>query len=52
MYISTYIYSKIATNIIMGFKMLCQVGRRDQKLKNYSRYVTLKTIYLNVGFLI
>ena len=28
---------KIVTNILMGFKMSCQVGGRGQKFQNYSR---------------
>ena len=34
MYILTYnIYSKIVTDILMGFKISCQVGGRGQKFK-------------------
>ena len=28
---------KIVTNILMGFKISCQVGGRGQKFQNYSR---------------
>ena len=28
---------KIVTNILMGFKISCQVGGHGQKFKNYSR---------------
>ena len=28
------IYSKIVTNILMGFKISCQVGGRGQKFQN------------------
>ena len=28
---------KIVTNILMGFKLSCQVGGRGQKFQNYSR---------------
>ena len=33
---------KIVTNILMSFKISCQVGGRGQNFKNYYRYVTLK----------
>ena len=36
-YIYLYIYSKIVTNILMGFKISCQVGGRGPKFQNYSR---------------
>ena len=36
-YTYLYIYSKIVTNILMCFKILCQVGGRGQKFQNYSR---------------
>ena len=40
-YIYIYIYlninKKIVTNILMGFKISCQVGGRGQKFQNYSR---------------
>ena len=36
-YLPIYIYSKIVTNILMDFKISCQVGGRGQKFQNYSR---------------
>ena len=41
-YIYIYIYLliyeiKVVTNILMGFKISCQVGGRVQKFQNYSR---------------
>ena len=29
-----FIYSKVVKNILMGFKILCQVGNRGQKFQN------------------
>ena len=42
-------------NILMGFKILCQVsnlmsGGRGQKFQNYSRYVTFLFVGLKVRF--
>ena len=35
-YLLVYKYSKIVTNILMGFKISCQVGGHGQKFQNYS----------------
>ena len=37
LYTYLYICSKIVTNILMAFKISCQVGGRGQKFQNYSR---------------
>ena len=42
---------KIVTNILMGFKISCQVGGRGQKFQNYSRQVTFLFFDLKVHFL-
>ena len=39
---------KIVTNILMGFKISCQVGGRGQKFQNYNRYVTFLFVDVKV----
>ena len=39
-YVNLNIYKKIVTNILMGFKIWCQVGGRGQNFQMYRRYMT------------
>ena len=41
-------FSKNGTNILMGFKIVCQVGGRGKKFQNYNRWVTLKIFDLKI----
>ena len=41
---------KIVTNILMGFKISCQVGGRGPKFQNYSRYVIFLFLGIKVHF--
>ena len=51
-YMPTYLYtySKIVTNILIGFKI--KLGDRGQKFQKYTRQVTLKIFGLKVRYLI
>ena len=41
---------KIVTNILMGFKIWCQVGGGGTKFQNYTRYVTFLFLVPNLSF--